>query len=273
MYLRPRSKTFKRKRKLSKLVALANTGKYSAPKLAETFKCNKKTVLQVLRDNNIKLKNLGQFQKKIFCDDSFFDNLTPVSSYWLGFIAADGCLSLRNRSVTIALALRDKGHLQKFKRAIFANSTIFYALPTNSVRISVYSEKVFDRLVNLGVTPNKSLTISKVEVPQNLLSHFVRGVFDGDGSITGKRVTHLQFMIAGNKPFLKNLQENLIKNCDINEVQLYQLSGKGKAFKLQYTGSQVFRILDYLYRDSTPEVRLTRKFEKYLRLKNKFSRN
>jgi hypothetical protein len=273
MYLRPQSKTFKRKGKLARLITLAQTGEYSAPMLAETFKCNRKTALLVLGDNDIKLKNLGQFQKRIFCNDNFFDELTPVSSYWLGFIAADGCLFLKNRSVTIGLALKDKSHLQKFKRAIRTNSNISYALSTNSVRISVYSEKIVDRLVNLGVTPNKSLTISKVEVPQNLFSHFVRGVFDGDGSITGKRVTHLQFMIAGNKPFLKNLQENLVKNCDINEVQLYQLSGKNKAFKLQYTGSQIFRILDYLYRDSTPEIRLTRKFGKYLKLKDKFSRN
>jgi len=273
MYLRPQSKTFRRKSKLVKLVNFAKSGRYSAPRLAEIFKCNKKTVLLVLGDNGIRLRNLGQFQKRIFCDDIFFDELTPISSYWLGFIAADGCLSLKNRSVTINLALKDKSHLQKFKRAIRANSDISYSLSTNSVRISVYSEKVFDRLVNLGVTPNKSLTIGKVEVPQNLLSHFVRGVFDGDGSVSGRRVTHLQFMIAGNKPFLKNIQESLIKNCDINEVQLYQLSGNNKAFKLQYTGSQIFKILDYLYKDSTPETRLTRKYEKYLKLKNKFSRN
>lgn len=273
MYLRPRSKTFRRKRKLAKLITLAGKGKYSAPKLAEIFSCNKKTVFLVLGDNNIKLKNLGQFQKRIFCNDNFFDELTPVSSYWLGFIAADGCLSLKNRSVTIGLAARDKSHLQKFKRAICTNSNISYVLSNSSIRVSVYSEKVFDRLVNLGVTPNKSLTISKVDVPQNLLSHFVRGVFDGDGSITGKRVTHLQFMIAGNKPFLKDLQENLIKNCDINKVQLYQLSGKNKAFKLQYTGSQIFRIMEYLYKDSIPETRLKRKYEKYLKLKDKFLRN
>ncbi|PIS14898.1 hypothetical protein COT64_00245 [Candidatus Shapirobacteria bacterium CG09_land_8_20_14_0_10_39_12] len=273
MYLRPQSKTFRRKRKLEKLVELAQTGKFSAPKLAKAFKCNRKTILQVLGDNNVKLKNLGQFQKRIFCDDNFFNNLTLISSYWLGFIAADGCLSLKNRSITIGLALRDKSHLQKFKRAVHTNSNIFYAFPTNSVRISIYSGKIFDQLINFGVTPNKSLTISKVDVPQNLLSHFIKGVFDGDGSITGKRVTHLQFMIAGNKPFLKNLQENLIKNCDINEVQLYKLSGENKAFKLQYTGFQLFRIMEYLYKDSLPETRLKRKYEKYLKLKSRFLRN
>lgn len=273
MYLRPRSKIFRRKRKLARLFKFAQTGKYSAPKLAEMFGCNRKTILLVLGDNGIRLSNLGQFRKTIYCNDNFFDDLTTISSYWLGFIAADGCLALKNKATIIRLALKDRGHLRKFKQAIQVNSKIFYQSVTNSVCLSVYSEKIFNRLGTLGVLPNKSLNIKNVTVPENLMAYFIRGVFDGDGWVGGKKITHLQFGIAGNKPFLGQIQKTLVKGCLVNRVKLYPLSGKNRAYKLQYTGSQIFKILEFLYRDSTPGTRLTRKYEEYLALKKKFGRD
>ena len=273
MYLRPRSKTFRRKRKLAKLLRLAQTGKYSASKLAEIFGCNRKTVLLVLKDNGIRLPNLGQFRKTIYCNDNFFDRLMPISSYWLGFIAADGCLTSKDKGISIGLSLKDKSHLRKFKRAIQANSKIYCRSSNNSVKISIYSEKIFNQLVNLGILPNKSLKIKNVLVPEKSIAHFIRGVFDGDGWVGGRKITHLQFMIAGNKPFLKQIQKVLVKKCGVNEVRLYSLSKENGAYKLQYTGSQIFRILEFLYQNSAPETRLTRKYEKYLALREKFSRN
>lgn len=272
MYLRPQSRVFRRKRKLEKVIKLASTGKYSAPSLAKIFNCNKKTIFLVLKDNGIRLKNLGHFPKTVFCNDDFFEILTPLSAYWLGFIAADGTLTFKDKGVSIKLALKDKSHLGKFKRAVQANSKIFYRSATNSVGISVYSGKIFDRLLNLGITPNKSLSIKKVPIPQNLASHFVRGVFDGDGWAGGKKVTHLQFQIAGNEPFLFWIQNFLIEKVGVGKTKIYPLSKETKACRVQYTGSQILRILDFIYQDSTAATRLTRKYEKYLFLKEKFGK-
>ena len=267
------SKVFNTKDKIKRLIKLANTNVYSAPHLAKIFSCNKKTIFKILKENKITLPNLGRFKKKIYANDNFFTNLNSISAYWAGFIAADGVLSQRDKNLTIALNKRDTKHLYKFIKAVKSNARVSYVKSNNSVRISIYSKPLYNSLIKLGITPNKSLTIAHVGVPLSLMSHFIRGVFDGDGWINGRRVTHVQFGIAGNRPFLQRIQDTLVRNCNINKVKLYPLSQRGKAHKLQYTGSQIFRILNFLYKKSSYQTRLDRKYQKMLELKRKFGIN
>lgn len=106
-------------------------------------------------------------------------------------------------------------------------------------------------------------------MPLSLMSHFIRGVFDGDGWINGKKITHIQFGIAGHKPFLQQIQNVLIRRCSISRVKLYPLPPSGKVYKLQYTGSQIFRILDFLYEKLSYQTRWDRKYNKNVRIKEK----
>ena len=191
----------------------------------------------------------------------------------MGFIAADGVLFNRDKSVTISLNKKDVRHLYKFIKAIKTNARIGYIKRNNSAHVGICSKPLFGSLIKRGITPNKSLIISNVSVPLSLMSHFIRGVFDGDGWINGRKVTHVQFGIAGNRPFLQQIQDTLVRRCDINRVKLYPLSPSGKAYKLQYTGSQIFRISDFLYKESNNQTRLERKYQKMLDLKKRFNIN
>lgn len=267
------SKVFNTKHKTERLITLANTNTYSAPSLAKIFGCNKKTIFKVLKHNKITLPNLGRFEKKIYANDNFFAKLNPISAYWVGFIAADGILFNRDKSITISLNKRDIKHLYKFIKAVETNAQVGYVKSNNSVRISIYSKPLFNSLVKLGITPNKTLNIRHVNISLSLIPHFIRGLFDGVGWISGRKITHVQFGIAGNRPFLQQIQDALVKNCNINRVKLYPLPPSEKAYKLQYTGSQVFRILDFLYKKSNRQIRLDRKYKKMLDLKKKFKIN
>lgn len=267
------SKVFSTKYKIKRLIKLANTNVYSAPHLAKIFNCNKKTIFRILKENKITLPNLGRFKKKIYVNDNFFTNLNSISAYWAGFIAADGILSNRDKNVSIALNKRDTKHLYKFIKAVKSNAQVGFIKNNNSVHVNIYSKLLFYSLIKLGITPNKSLTITHVSVPLSLMPHFIRGVFDGDGWINGRKITHVQFGIAGNRPFLQQIQDTLVKRCNINMVKLYPISVSGKAYKLQYTGTQIFKILDFLYKNSGNQTRLERKFQKMLELKKKFKIN
>ena len=189
--------------------------------------------------------------------------------YWLGFIAADGCIYSRDKVLSIGLRKSDKDHLQKFLKSIESTSKLSYIKSNNSCRISIYSSTMFNLLVRLGITPNKSFRINKIKIPLGIMSHFIRGVYDGDGSPNGKKISHVQFQIAGFKPLLKQIQYVLIKKCKVNKVKIYPLF-KSKASRLQYTGSQIFRILDFIYKGSKKQTRLERKYNKYIKLKKKF---
>jgi len=269
-------KVFSNRLKLKKLLRLAKTNKYSAPELAKIFNCGRNTILGTLNKFGIHLPNLGRFKKKYICDDSFFTKLNYTSAYWLGFIVADGCLYFNkegHKIFYITLNRSDVEHLRKFKKAIKSNSRIGYTKSNNSVHFGLYSsDKIFDSLLKLGVKPNKSLRIGNIRVPDCLMLHFIRGVFDGDGSLSGKKITHVQFEIAGYKSLLKQVQDILVKKCNVNRVKIYPLAKNNKASRLQYTGSQIFRILSFLYKGSTNQTRLERKYKKYIKLKKKFKR-
>ncbi|MAG08756.1 hypothetical protein CMO89_04730 [Candidatus Woesearchaeota archaeon] len=255
--------------KISELLKLGRTKNYSAPELAKVFNCSKSTILRALDYNNIHLPNKGQFKRKYNLNDNFFDKLDNISAYWLGFIAADGCILNKTNGIKIVLSNIDDNHLRKFLKAINSNGKIHYVKKYNSVFVEIYSKKIVKRLLSYGITPKKSLSIKHVKVPSFLMSHFIRGIFDGDGSITGKKRTHLQFMIAGNKPFLEQIQDVLIKRCYLNKVKIYPL--KSKAFKIQYTGIQFFKILNFIYKNSESSIMLDRKYEKYLYYKKVFN--
>ncbi len=134
-----------------------------------------------------------------------------------------------------------------------------------SAQMQVYSSQIVRDLAKIGIRPRKSLTISHVNVQDNLFPHFIRGVFDGDGSISGNSLSHIQFNIAGNKPFLEQIQQILIARCGLNKIKMYPLPSR--AYKLQYCGSQIFRFLDWIYGCSDSSNRLDRKYSKYLKLK------
>lgn len=263
------AKVFNNKRKLRKLLRMAKTNKYSAPKLAKIFNCNKNTILGTLAKFGIRLPNLGRFKKRVYCNTNFFERLIPTSVYWAGFIAADGCLFFRDKSLSIGLKRSDITQLYKFRKAIKANAKINYIRSTKSVNITIYSNKLFKSLIKLGITPNKSKRMGKIKIPLHLMSHFIRGVFDGDGSISGKKITHVQFQIAGYKPFLRQIQNILIRECNVRKVKIYSRKNS-KTHILQYTGSQIFRILNFIYKNSTKKTRLERKYKKYIRFKRRF---
>ena len=270
------AKIFKNKLKLNKLLSLANSGKYSVPKLQKIFRCGRTTIHGIFSIRGIKVKNLGRFKKRYFCNDKFFEKITPISAYWAGFITADGCLSKnsngKNKVLSIGLGKLDNQHLKNFKRAIKSDSKISFIQGNNSVRIGIRSDVIFDSLIGLGIVPNKSFKMGKVVIPDKLMSYFIRGVFDGDGSLSGKRAAHLQISIAGHALLLRQIQNVFIKKCMVKNVKLYPASYTDECtiFRLQYTGSQIFRILKFLYRNSTDQTRLKRKYKKYIMLKNRF---
>ena len=50
-------------------------------------------------------------------------------------------------------------------------------------RIDLKSKQMFEDLQRLGVEPNKSLTCTFPNINKDLMPHFIRGLFDGDGCV------------------------------------------------------------------------------------------
>jgi hypothetical protein len=68
----------------------------------------------------------------------------------------------------------------------------------------------------LGGTENKSLTLEFPEVPKEYLPDFIRGYFDGDGSIMRLKNNRVNSAFTcGSKKFLIKLHQALKENAGV----------------------------------------------------------
>ncbi len=129
--------------------------------------------------------------RKYALDDHFFDVIdTEAKAYWLGFVTADGCVRAgkisngwNRHELFVKLKESDAGHLEKLKAALSAQSPVRRVPRGAGIEISLSSGRLVESLMSLGVTPRKSLTVEPWAGPVDLMRHYWRGLFDGDGSI------------------------------------------------------------------------------------------
>lgn len=191
-------------------------------------------------------------KKKVQFNEDFFENIDgEPQAYWLGFLMADGCVSLtQSPKVQIKLHPQDEGHLIKWHESI--GSCAKLSTINNKYKQSAhYSNKMCQDLIRHGCIPNKSLLLKFPNIPKELLNHFIRGYFDGDGCITFSNNRKISFV--GTKEFLEELRGVLNAKG--------HFSVTGRAFDWGVHGNKITqRIIDYMYKNAT--IWLDRKKEK-----------
>ena len=128
-------------------------------------------------------------------------------AYWLGFIAADGCVYIGGRQHTLSLQLqrRDRHWLERFRTIIAPAVTITDNAGTMSSSLSMGSQELVHDLISLGITPRKSNTLEWPKVPEPFVIPFLCGYFDGDGSLSkrsGRKTDQYAWYLLGTLPFL-----------------------------------------------------------------------
>lgn len=199
---------------------------------------------------------------------------TNLKAYFLGFIAADGCITNGNRLV-INVVKDDRVILDKFVEELGCESHL-YNTPKKIGRCQITFSMSDNTLVNnirkYGIQERKSLTIENIitNIPEKFRSSFILGYFDGDGyasisysEYTSKKtlqklkypILHVGF--CGTEKFLNGI---------ISEIKLSHSSIKFKSgiYNL-YCGSSKednIKIFDYLY--SKNDFFLKRKYIKFM---------
>lgn len=114
-------------------------------RVAKICNTNSSTVMRVLKRNNIQIRNNHEKSKLYFCNENYFEEInTPNKAYWLGFIYADGYVSINNNQYVFGIALSEKDCILLKKLNFELNSS--YPIHTYK-QASGYSEKtVYCRL-------------------------------------------------------------------------------------------------------------------------------
>ncbi|MHA2279352.1 MAG: hypothetical protein ACXAC5_00465 [Promethearchaeota archaeon] len=149
-------------------------------------------------------------------DVHFFRKIiTQKQAYWLGFIFADGCVIKRcydNKNLhalRLALSSQDSGHVVQFLSDIGSSNSIFYCRGGQECRISLQSPVLVRDLEELGCVERKSNVLEFPSLKRSLLSHFIRGYFDGDGCVCYQNKT-CRISIVGTEKFLTTLRNILV---------------------------------------------------------------
>lgn len=213
-------------------------------------------------------------------DKSYFKQIdTEDKAYWLGFICADGYLNKRGNTLGICLSISDLQHLEKFKKSINYTGDIFtrksqYSKEhklTEKAVIEIYSKELSKDISSYGLDFKKSHTLGIVSgIPNNLINHFIRGYFDGDGCLffeQGKTKNHKGspgITIVGTENFL-----NFIKKFIPDVPKSLQHDKRTEqTFTLYLKSIKRYKnFTDFIYKDAN--IYLERKFKKHLDILDK----
>ena len=108
----------------------------------------------------------------------------PLFWYFVGLVATDGCLYNDRRHIGITSI--DQEHLINIQQQLQLRSSVTPQTGgkgRQAYHIQIGSRLLFDKLLDIGLTPKKSLTLGPLDVPEGYFHDFVRGVIDGDGNI------------------------------------------------------------------------------------------
>lgn len=237
---------------------------YTLKQLGREFGCNYGTIRHVLNQHGITSRGNKQGYPR---DEFYFSEIdTPTKAYWLGFLYADGYV--HPKTTEISINITDKEHVEKFQKAIKAvNHKITTTIDDRwknakpLYQFSIKDKQLHQDLIKWGCIPQKSLKLDKFpNIPYDYIPHFLRGYFDGNGSLHySKGTNNFRVSFVGTKAFLQNIKEYFNLNVSIAKKvnsNIYQLQIAGR--------KQVVRILNILYKDSIEENRLDRKYQSYL---------
>ncbi len=189
---------------------------------------------------------------------------TEEKVYWLGFLYADGYVDEKDYIILLGLKRDDRQHLEKFQKFLESDVPIKDRVNNGGhlySYIRIYDQKIVKDLINLGLYKKKSLTLlcpNNDMIPTELIFHFIRGYFDGDGSIypvkNSKYSIKYRMSICGTESILLYIQDKLkiTKKLDYNRsCPKFVIAAK----------QQVIDNLNLLYQNAN--IYLERKYQLY----------
>lgn len=212
-------------------------------------------------------------------NESFFDVPNAINSYYAGWIASDGSVSiLSGEKMRVEIALQEKdvemlerfkkesgytGPIQKLKRRpVRIGKNKKMSFPQNQVRLQICCKQwVISLLKNWNITENKTLSYigPNLSTCENNLA-FCLGYIEGDGfigvrNLNGKRVPYfgLYSSSLALMQIIKSIFDKLFPN--INSAEIYKTKNSPDFYSYQITGCRAIEILRVLYELPTPHLK------------------
>ena len=229
--------------------------KYSKNQIYSFCYRNNKKIKKL--DKNIKSQIQSENARKYNINQDYFKTWSNNMAYILGFWYADGCI-YGGKMFDITLHKKDKYIIKKIAQELDYQGPILDYVDRQACRINFSCKVIYNDLIALGGTERKSKTLQFPNIPIEFLPDFIRGYFDGDGSVynvKGKRI-NTNFACGSNK-FLQSLLQLLKKEAGIEGGSI-SIANQS----LTFGKKDSIKLGNYIYQNN-PELYLLRKYEKF----------
>lgn len=264
-----------------KAIHLFKEGK-SSKEISKILNISKTTLIRNLDKLGYNFDRSVSMQKYTLNREYFRQINSLEKAYWLGLIYADGSNKVSKNVFVLGLKQEDSYILELFKNDIDSNIPIKIGKDKRGnrqefYRLEIYNKQFCLNLLKQGVFESKTSILKPPTINEDLVYSFIRGYFDGDGSICTvvdeNKSNHFKDSITftGTKEIVgyisKYLKETINVNCSIYERHPerdnnnYTISISGRL--------QVIKLCEKMYENNNNHY-LSRKYEKFLKIKNRY---
>jgi ribosomal protein S8 len=254
--------------------------KYSLNKIAKIINVSPTTIGNQLKKHGYVLDNKSHDgnNRKHYIDKDFFKIIdTKNKAYILGLIISDGYvddyakLTFTSKDIELVEIFRSelKSEHKLAKYDVFDKRT---DKTYTRYSLQIASKEIVNDLNKLGIFSKKSFNCMMPNIPNELFWHFIRGLFDGDGSIskeTKKKLGALRFKIIGSENLINAIKTKFIQfglsNTKIS-ITKYS-SNNNRLVSIHYYSFKDLSLLKQKIYEDSENLRLTRKYELFQTLK------
>ena len=166
----------------------------SLKEISKKFHITEKDLSKEFRKRNVHIRTISESKRKYSLNENYFDKIdTQNKAYLLGWLWSDGHNCIQNRAIIINLQEQDKYILDLFNKELDSDRPIYFVKRSKDTdynrkdqyRLQIVNKHLSQTLLNLGMNHDKGLTAKfPISLSDDMIPHFIRGVFDGDGYIS-----------------------------------------------------------------------------------------
>lgn len=174
---------------------------------------------------DLNLKSFGYQKRKRHYSHIDFQLIdSPIKAWFLGLLLTDGYILTNNQGV--GLDLTDEDAIQFLSQwSGQSYNTYSNDIHKDKHRILLHGKEYVEQLSRFGIVKNKTLTLSApILLPseEKFLPYIIRGIIDGDGSISLRNDGNIQIsIVSASLIFINWIKDTLINKFFIDQLTLY----------------------------------------------------
>lgn len=211
--------------------------------------------------------------RNLLKNQNYFQYENENMAWLLGFLAADGSIEKNRNVIKLSLSTTDKEILEKIRKEIQLESKVKDYQTSQGYEVSKIqwcSEQHKKDLAKYGIIPQKTFKlIPPYQLNKKFWKDYIRGFWDGDGSITLLKNNYNQLewqLVSGTKEVLEFIVNYFYEEYNIPKVNINSINRHGNnVYTILYSTNASKKIYEIFYND-TNCLCLQRKKDKYTKL-------